>query len=152
MLKNDNILASQLAIAILEKEGHCLFVDISKLIDCEFKENRNYFFLGNIERIEHGIPCLFAKVTGAAFNLEYDLFIKTRYLMEKFVYPYGSNVDDKNSQGKKGISGMEEEVIVQHNFVNTKSSNFFFRLNNRKCYGRRSLVNNFVVYAENLCF
>jgi hypothetical protein len=128
VLKSDNILASQLAIAILEKDGHCLFVDISKLTDCGFKENRIYFFLGNVERIEHGIPCLFAKVTSAAFNLEYDLFIKTRYLMEKFVYPYGPAGNNKKPEGKIGVAGIEEEVPLtpcEPNFGNQQKSTFF---------------------------
>lgn len=112
VLKCDDILASQLAIAILEKDDECCFIDISKLVDCSFKEKRNYFFLGNIERIEHGIPCLFAKAAVPAFNLEYDLFIKTRYIMEKKVYPMKSKVElDAIELEEKKKLAMTENVM-----------------------------------------
>ena len=114
LVKNDNILASQLAIAILEKDGQCLFVDISKLTEANFKENRNYLFQGGIERIEHGIPCLFAKVTAAAFNLEFDIFMKTRYLMEKQVYPYETQLErDTKHFRNKSLESKEREDYIE---------------------------------------
>ena len=111
---SDNILATQQAIAIIEKDDECMFVDLSKITQNNLKDNRLYFFLGSIERIEKGIPFLFSKVVVPAFNLEYDQFIKTRLLLENQVYNYGStNEINKSTSGEIVHNGniMDEEKL-----------------------------------------